>query len=87
MLFHQQLLTQQALFVEPDFRFSFPSIPRHPPPNGGAVVFALLLLRSGFFPLVFALLFFRSEILACEHRHPSLRTHLVCTDFVSRGFD
>jgi len=73
MLFHQQLLTQQALFVESDFRFSFPSIPRHPPPKGGAVVFALW--------------FFRSEILACEHRHPSLRTHLVCTDFVSRGFD
>ena len=83
MLFHQQLLTQQALFVEPDFRFSFPSIPRHPPPKGGAVVFALWFLPTGFCSLVFSL----SEILACEHRHPSLRTHLVCTDFVSRGFD
>ena len=82
MLFHQQLLTQQALFVEPDFRFSFPSIPRHPPQKGG-----LLFLRFGFFAFVFALLFLLSEILACEHRHPSLRTLFVCTDFVSRGFD
>ena len=73
MLFHQQLLTQQALFVEPDFRFSFPSIPRHPPPKGGAVVFALWFLHSW--------------ILAFEHRHPSLRTLFVCNDFVSRGFD
>ena len=58
----------------------------NPPPKGG-----LLFLRSGFCApfcaLVFALWFLLLEILACEHRHPSLRAHLVCTDFVSRGFD
>ena len=83
MLFHQQLLTQRAL-SSLSLTFDFPSHPSRdtPPQKGG-----LLFLRSGFYPLVFALLFFPSEILACEHRHPSLRTHLVCTDFVSRGFD
>ena len=69
MLFHQQLLTQQALFVEPDFRFSFPSILRHPPQKGG-LLFLLLIILALDFAIVFSFLRETSLRIGSRDPHP-----------------